>query len=66
MIARDPKIEIAMLLNSYMSGYNTSLDGIISRPGWSAISAVKNNKIYFIDGDLLVKPGPRLVEDLRN
>ncbi len=62
VIARDPQVII--LPDSYMTDYNVSIDQIISRPGWSAISAIKNNRIYFIDEDLLVRPGPRLVEGL--
>jgi iron complex transport system substrate-binding protein len=34
------------------------------RPGWGAISAVKNNRIYEIDENLVVRPGPRIVQGL--
>ena len=33
-----------------------------ARPGWSAITAVKQNAIYPIDDNLVSRPGPRLVE----
>lgn len=37
---------------------------IEERPGWSEISAVKNNQIYEIDEPILVLPIPRLIEGL--
>jgi len=35
-----------------------------SLPGWNEMSAVKEGKIYLIDGDLTSRPGPRIVEGL--
>jgi len=36
-----------------------------ARPGWDAISAVENDRIYAIDPDIASRPGPRLVDALR-
>ena len=33
-------------------------------PGWQGIAAVKENRIYTIDGDLVNRSGPRIVEGL--
>ena len=33
-------------------------------PGWKEMSAVKNGKVYLIDGDLTSRPGPRIVDGL--
>jgi len=62
VIIKDP--EVIILPESYMKDYSVSIDQITSRLGWSAISAVKNDRIYIIDEDLLVRPGPRLVDGL--
>jgi len=35
-----------------------------ARPGWSAVSAVQNDRIYAIDPDIVSRPGPRLVDAL--
>ncbi|TRZ50109.1 cobalamin-binding protein, partial [bacterium] len=36
------------------------------RFGWSGISAVKNNRVYNdINPDLLLRPGPRVVEGIK-
>ncbi len=39
-------------------------EAIRARPGWEEISAVKNDRVYAVDPDLLNRPGPRLVEGL--
>ncbi|HEU5227830.1 MAG TPA: ABC transporter substrate-binding protein [Ktedonobacteraceae bacterium] len=35
------------------------------RPNWENIEAVKMNRVYNVNGDLMSRPGPRLVEGLR-
>jgi iron complex transport system substrate-binding protein len=37
----------------------------MERPGWSNISAIKNQRVCIFtvaQGDILVRPGPRMVE----
>lgn len=34
------------------------------RPGWSAIDAVKNGRVYQMNPDLFQRPGPRMVDGL--
>jgi iron complex transport system substrate-binding protein len=41
--------------------YGTRIDSIISRPGWAALSAVKNNRVY-AGLSVFSRPGPRLGE----
>ena len=42
-----------------------SPETVKARPGWGSVSAVKNDRIYAIDPDIVSRPGPRLVEALR-
>lgn len=42
----------------------TPLDQIKARPGWSNVPAIKNNDLYLMDGDLVSRPGPRIVQGL--
>jgi len=42
-----------------------SPETVKARPGWGSVSAVKNDRIYVIDPDIISRPGPRLVEALR-
>lgn len=51
-----------IILIGEMSGI--SIDSIINRPEFSNISAVKNKKIFYINDDLVFRPGPRLIDGL--
>jgi iron complex transport system substrate-binding protein len=60
IIAADPQMII------YQTGpwTTTTPDGIKTRTGWGNITAVKNNALYGVDGDLVSRPGPRIVDAL--
>jgi iron complex transport system substrate-binding protein len=60
VIAANPQIIILTEDPSY--GGNPQL--VYSRPGWSAIAAVKSQKVYAIDGNLVGRTGPRIVDGL--
>ncbi len=38
---------------------------ILARPGWDAVNAVAEGRVFFVDDSLLNRPGPRLVEGAR-
>jgi iron complex transport system substrate-binding protein len=38
------------------------VDSVPDRPGWSAITAVAEGRIYPVDGDIMSRPGPRIVD----
>jgi iron complex transport system substrate-binding protein len=42
------------------SAYGTTAEAVAARAGWSALSAVKNKRVYPVDGNLFSRPGPRL------
>jgi len=61
VVARDPEVIIAS-----WCGMKVNMDEIISRPGWSAISAVRNGHVYEIQSSLILQPGPAaLTEGVR-
>lgn len=37
---------------------------IAARPGWEDLSAVQSGAIYIVDGDIVSRPGPRVVDAL--
>ena len=41
-----------------------SLESVCQRNGWKNIDAVKNGRVYFVDGDLISRPGPRIVKSI--
>lgn len=45
--------------------FGEDADTVAARPGWTAIDAVKNGRIYGINPDIISRPGPRIVDALR-
>jgi iron complex transport system substrate-binding protein len=41
-----------------------SVDQVKERPGWSSISAVQNNRVIVVNGDLFAEAGPRIAEQI--
>jgi iron complex transport system substrate-binding protein len=60
VIQRNPEIIIIPL--GYMGGIGKS--EIKKRVGWNSIEAIKNDRIYEIDEDIVYRPGPRIVDGL--
>lgn len=59
ILERDPEI---IILADVAGG--ESAETVKARPGWDAISAVKNDRIYAVDPDILSRPGPRVTDGL--
>jgi iron complex transport system substrate-binding protein len=59
ILAQDPEVIITTDMNT------ATVDDIKNREGWEDVSAIKNDRVYFILGDLLNRPGPRIVEGLQ-
>ena len=60
VIRRDPEI----ILVSWC-GKKADLGAIRARPGWEAISAVRADRIYEVDGGTILSPGPSVLAGLR-
>jgi iron complex transport system substrate-binding protein len=61
LIKADPQV---IILGD--SAYGTTAEIVASRPGWKTMTAVKNNAIRGIDDTVVSRPGPRLVEGVRD
>jgi len=61
VIKRDPEIIIVPI--GYMGGVKK--EDFEKRPGWRAISAVRSGRICQIDENIVVRPGPRIVQGLQ-
>lgn len=46
------------------AAYGVTPEQVAARPGWNALQAVKNNRVYAFDDNLVSRPGPRLVDGL--
>lgn len=60
IIAADPEV-IVLTAAEFPGG---SVADAKKRPGWSTLSAVRSDRVYALSGDLLSRPGPRLVDGL--
>jgi iron complex transport system substrate-binding protein len=58
LIERDPEV--------YLSAKEEekTIESIKSRPGYENISAVKNDRIYLLEPNIVSRPGPRIIEGL--
>jgi iron complex transport system substrate-binding protein len=59
IIADNPQI---IVLGDGPAGVTVS--GVLARPGWNAISAVQQHRVYLFNDDLASRPGPRIVQGL--
>jgi iron complex transport system substrate-binding protein len=59
LITADPAVYIAV------SGAQSTPGNIVKRAGYGGLSAVKNDRLYIIEDDLVTRSGPRLAEGLR-
>ena len=60
VIRRDPQIIVAS-----WCGKKVRLEKIAARPGWAAVSAVRDGRLYEIKAPDILQPGPSLVHGAR-
>ena len=56
---QDPQI---ILLGD--TAFGATPEAVAERPGWGNLTAVKTGKVFPIDSDLVLRPGPRLIDGL--
>jgi iron complex transport system substrate-binding protein len=44
------------------AAFGTTVESVAKRPGWSALSAVKNGRVHPLDANLMSRPGPRVAD----
>jgi iron complex transport system substrate-binding protein len=57
LVKDDPDVYLA-------SEFGQSVEDVIDRPGIRSLRAVRNGDVHLVNGDLISRPGPRLVEGL--
>lgn len=60
LIERNPEIILAA-----WCGKRVDEEAIRLRPGWDRITAIRNNRVYAVEDELFLSPGPSLVEGLK-
>lgn len=61
IVKSDPEI---IIFDAMMGTATTSKQKLESHPVWQKLAAVKQGKIYTIDGDMVNRSGPRIVQGL--
>jgi iron complex transport system substrate-binding protein len=64
IVQRDP--EVILLTDADLPFKPVTPEMVAARPGWDAVTAVKNGAIYAVPGALYSTPGPRLVQGLED
>jgi len=66
IVVRAPEIILASYgpMGAKRPDNETRRERLRARPGWSRIPAIQNNRILFLDEDIITRPGPRLAEGL--
>lgn len=59
VVKKDPEVIILGDAN-----YGVTPDQVKQRPGWSTLTAVKNDRVSPIDDNLISRPGPRVADGL--
>lgn len=60
LLVQDPDI---ILLGD--SAYGVTIENVSARPGWDGLTAVKEQKVYPFNDDMVSRPGPRLIDGLK-
>jgi iron complex transport system substrate-binding protein len=60
LLIRDPEV----LMSSESHGEKFTEEQVRARTGWGALSAVEDGRIYLFNGDIVSRPGPRIVDAL--
>lgn len=61
LVSSDPEI---ILVDASMGTAVVLKEELMAHPAWQGITAVKQDRIHIIDGDLVNRPGPRIVQGL--
>ncbi len=46
------------------TAFGVTVESLAGRPGWQNLTAVKNGAVYAVDSNLVLRPGPRLIDGL--
>ena len=65
IVKRDPEIILTPLWPAAGTGEVTTIHEIVTREGFSEITAVKNSRVYYYDSSLLKRPGPRSITAIK-
>ena len=63
LVAAAPDVVILMPCGFTLEQTRRELPGLTARPQWRALPAVRNRRVYTVDGNAyLNRPGPRIID----
>jgi iron complex transport system substrate-binding protein len=65
IVQKNPDVILLPTDPGYAMAFYGSIDDVKARPGWNAINAVQNDRIYTIDESLFSVPGPRIGDQVQ-
>jgi iron complex transport system substrate-binding protein len=54
------------MANAGEAPFYGSVSDVLARPGWGSISAVQNNRVVVVNGDLFAEAGPRIADQIQS
>lgn len=63
VVSLDPDV-IILPTEMGVTPFYGSVAQVEATPGWNVISAVQNNRVYVINGDVFAEPGPRVADQV--
>ncbi|MDD5083120.1 MAG: ABC transporter substrate-binding protein, partial [Dehalococcoidales bacterium] len=56
----------AVIIVQTMAGGQPTIskETLAQHPSWGQMAAVQQGKVYFLNGDLISRPGPRIIQGL--
>ena len=62
IVSSEPEVIIMGVRHGYLP--ETAVEELGQHPVWREMTAIKQNRVYTVDGDLVNRPGPRIVQGL--
>src|SRR5690606_27218878 len=54
--------DVIITTYGHVEGKENAVENVLDRPAWQDVSAIKNERVYNIEANIVERPGPRLVE----
>jgi iron complex transport system substrate-binding protein len=66
IVQKNPDVILlpSQMANTGEAPFYGTVDDVKARPGWSSISAIQNDRIIVVSGDLFAEAGPRIADQI--
>jgi iron complex transport system substrate-binding protein len=66
IVQKNPDVILlpSQMANTGEAPFYGTVDDVKARPGWSSISAIQNDRVIIVSGDLFAEAGPRIGDQI--